>query len=392
MCPKLRVLQVIPYLSPAFGGSVSVLRQLATELAKKGHDVTIITSDFRFDKRYSAAIEESGVKVISFRTTANLGLFIHTPSINTWLRKNIRNFDIIHMHNFRSCQNSSVCHFAKKNKIPYIIQAHGSVLPFFEKQGLKRLFDLVWGKKILQNASKAIALTDTEVEQYLSMGVPKSRIQIIPNGLDLSEFTHIPPRGEFRSRYGISENEKILLFLGRIHKIKGIDLLINAYAELVKETGDVRLVIAGPDDKFLSVITEQIDYLKLPKKPLFTGPLYGQDKLSAYVDADIFVLPSRYEALPMTLLEAMICGTPVIISDNCGCGRILKDTGSGSIMNFSHIQDFIQEVSRILNNPFAAKKVALDGQQYVRDNFSWDRIIHDFEVVYEECGSDEKTL
>jgi glycosyltransferase involved in cell wall biosynthesis len=387
---EMKILQVTPFFSPKFGGSVTVLYQITSELAKKGHHITILTSDFGFDDQYTNDLKGYGVKVIPFRTIINFGYFIYTPSINMWLRENIKDFDVIHIHNFRSYQNNCCLFYAIENNIPVIVQAHGTVLPFFEKQGLKKIYDLVWGKKILQYTSKAIALTDIEANQYLTMGVLKNKIEVIPNGLDLLQFSDLPKRGGFRSKYGISDNEKIILFLGRIHKIKGIDLLINAYADLVREAGDVRLVIAGPDENYLSVITNQINALNLPVKPLFTGPVYGRDKLSAYVDADIFVLPSRYEAFPMTLLEAMVCGTPVIVSDNCGCEKMLENAGCGSIVNFTDIQDFTCQARKVLNDPVNSKKAALEGQRYIRNNFGWDRIIHNFEVLYAECGSDGK--
>jgi len=388
----MRILQVIPFFSPKFGGSVAVPYQVSMELSKRGHEVTILTTDFGFDWEYAKTIQGHNVKVIPFRTIVNFGLFIYTPSINTWLRENIRNFDIIHMHNFRSYQNNRVCHFSIKNCIPYIVQAHGTVLPFFEKQNLKKVYDIVWGHKILKYSLKVLALTDIEAEQYQVMGVPKSKIRIIPNGLDLSEFSPLPKRGEFRTVYNIPEEEKLILSLGRIHKIKGIDLLISAYSELVKEVGDVRLIIAGPDEHYLSVITDQIKELNLQKKILFTGPLYGRDKLSAYVAADIFVLPSRYEAFPMTLLETMICGTPVIVSDACGCEKLLNNAGCGSIVNFNDVQSFTRCAREILDNPLIFKKAALAGQRYISENFSWNRIIHDIEEVYEEGGFDGKKI
>ena len=150
----MKILQVILFFSPKFGGSVTVPYQLSKELSKRDHDVTIITTDFGFDSEYAKSIEGYGVRVIPFRTIVNFGPFIYTPSIKPWLRENIRKFDVIHMHDFRSYQNIVIHSFAMKYGIPYIVQAHGSVLPFFEKQNLKKLYDFVWGNKILKNASK----------------------------------------------------------------------------------------------------------------------------------------------------------------------------------------------------------------------------------------------
>ena len=155
----MKILHICPFFSPKFGGSVAVSYQLSKELAKKGHAVTIITSDFNFDKDFAKDVEDYGVEIIPFRTVKNFGLFIYTPSIKKWLRNNAKTFDVFHMHEYRSYQNSIACHYAIKNRIPYIIQPHGSVLPFFEKRMLKKIYDIYWGKQILENASKHIAST-----------------------------------------------------------------------------------------------------------------------------------------------------------------------------------------------------------------------------------------
>ena len=168
----------------------------------------------------------------------------------------------------------------------------------------KTALDLLISSRIIQNASKIIALNQREADQYKKIGVSQNKIAIVPNGLDLLKYSVMPLKGTFRKRFGISTNEKIVLYLGRIHQIKGIDILIKAFAEVVLKLDNVKLVIAGPDDGFLFEVESLIKILKIGKKVLFVGPLFGNEKLEAYVDADVYVLPSLYEAFPMGLLEA----------------------------------------------------------------------------------------
>ena len=118
--------------------------------------------------------------------------------------------------------------------IPYILQARGSVMPFFEKIILKKCYDFKWGNKILRDSSKVIALTQFERSQYMEMSVPEDKIRIVPNGIELDKYNDIPIKGEFRTKFQIDASEKIILYLGRIHKIKGINLLIRAFADSVK--------------------------------------------------------------------------------------------------------------------------------------------------------------
>jgi glycosyltransferase involved in cell wall biosynthesis len=257
-------------------------------------------------------------------------------------------------------------------------------LPFFAKQRLKRVYDQVWGNNILKDASKVIALTRTEADQYKKMGVDENKIEIVPNGIDLSEYDNLPERGEFRRKYLIRDDEKIILYLGRIHKIKGVDLLVKAFADLIKESDDVRLVIAGPDDGFLSTLSGQIEDLKIDDKILFAGPMYERDKLEAYVDADVYVLPSVYETFPVTVLEACACGTPVIITDRCGIVDIVERVGHVVEYEYGGAQ-LRDAVFEVLSDDGLRRRFGEEGQRLVRAEFGWDGIVKSVEELYKDC-------
>jgi glycosyltransferase involved in cell wall biosynthesis len=378
----LKILQVVPFFTPARGGSVIVPYHLSKELATKGHEITVITTDFEFDKDYANSLEEEGVNVVHLHCIANIGLFLFSPGMKKWLRNNIKKFDIIHMHNYRSYQNNVVYRFAKKFDVPYILQAHGSILPFFAKQRLKKLYDWVWGYKLLKYTSKVIALTTTESQQYKKMGVNEDKIEIVPNGINPSKYNNLPKRGEFRSKYSIGRDEKIILYLGRIHKIKGIDLLVQSFADLTMELDNVRLVIVGPDDGYLSTLIKIIKHSKIDDKVIFTGPLYETDKLEAYVDADVYVLPSMYETFPMTVLEACACGTPVIVTDRCGIADIV-DGKVGYVVEFDKDQlgDAILE---LLGSDDLRAELGGKGKKLMKEEFGWDGIVRKVEKIYEK--------
>ena len=143
----MKILQVIEFFNPKFGGSVNVCFNLSNELAKLGHEITIITTDMEFDEKYAESIKRDGVKVLNFKCIFNLSSFLYSPSMKKWLNSHIKEFDIIHIHNFRTYQNILIQKYAKKFNIPYILQAHGSLPLIIEKRGLKRLYDLLWGGK-----------------------------------------------------------------------------------------------------------------------------------------------------------------------------------------------------------------------------------------------------
>ena len=373
----MRILQIVPFFSPERGGSVIAPYYLSKYLAKRGHEVTIYTTDYQIDSDYVQSLED--VRVVPFHSIANIGMMLISPGVSSQLKKEINDFDVIHMHNFRSYQNIIAHHYAKKYGIPYLLQAHGSVLPFFQKQILKKLYDWVWGYRILRDASKVIALTNTEAEQYKKMGVNEDKVEIIPNGIDLKNYENLPPKGMFKQKYRIND-EKIILYLGRIHQTKGIDLLVDTFADLSKELKDVRLVIAGPDDGFSSTLKKQIDDLYINDRVLFTGPLYGRDKLEAYVDADVFVNPRADEIFGLVFLEANACGTPLICSKGCGIANVIDGkTGFAVHNDKDQLQDVI---SKILSDEELKVRFGRKGKMLVRKEFGWDKIVRKVEKVY----------
>jgi len=385
----MKILQVIPYFAPAwhYGGPVSAAYNLSKELVKMGHSVTVYSTDVPTPE-YRIKENEETIDRINIRRFKNLSngiaskhkIFLSLSMISA-IRNNLKEFDIVHMLEYRTIQNVIARHYAKKHRIPYILQAHGSVETYFQKGALKRLFDCIWGYRILKDASRLIALTSAEAKQYQTMGVSEDRIIIVPNGINLSEFENLPQRGEFRRKYGLNHNLKIILYLARINRIKGPDLLVKSFAELSKEMADVKLVITGPDDGYLPILRKLLKELGSEEKVLFTGPLYGRDKLEAYADADVYVLPSRYETFPVGVLEACACGVPVIVTDRCGIADII-DGEAGLVVPYDeeHLQ---RALIRILGDDKIRLQFGERGKLLVREKFNWGKIAEQVEAVYQ---------
>jgi len=335
----MKILQVIPYFYPAkvFGGPVEVVHSIGKELAKKGHEVVVFTSDAR-DRENRIGVETAEIDGMTVRYHRNLSMFLVKqfnlfilPEFWRSLGSSLTSFDVIHLHEYTTHQNVVVRKLAKKYGVPYILQVHGS-LPKISRQYRKWMYDVLFGNKLLNDASKVVALSQTEAKQYRDMGVPEEKIVIIPNGIALSEYTNLPPKGSFKKKFSISNEEKLLLYLGRINKVKGIDLLARAFAALVDKMDCVRLAIVGPDDGYLAELKNLINTLEIEDRVVIAGPLYGREKLSAYVDSDVYVLPSRYEAFSITVLEAMACGIPIILSEKCNISESVRNK-TGLIVN-----------------------------------------------------------
>ena len=373
----MKILQVTNLFSPVHGGSAEVPYHLSRELVKRGHEVTVYTSDSKLSRDYINSIPE--VRVHSFKTWLGLAKFYMTPGIIRNTREEIKHLDIIHMHNYRTFQNIVVHYYAKKYGIPYVLQAHGSLTTFFQRRRLKRTFDGIWGYGLLKDASKVIAVSQMEDKQYKSMGIGEDKFEIVPNGIDLSEFENLPQRGGFRKNYNLSSDQKIILYLGRIHKIKGLDLLAKAFAQVLNDF-DVKLVITGPDDGYLPTLIRLIKELEIEEKVLFTGPLYGEDKLEAYVDADVYVLPSFYEIFGITVLEALACGIPVIITDRCGIADVINGQ-AGLVVPYDKEQ-LQHALLHMLGNVKMRQQFGEKGKLLVCEKFDWEKIAEQVESVY----------
>ena len=370
-----------------------VVKTISEKLVERGHEVVVYTSNFNRPNIQSETEHSNEVVVHFFRNvkpsvTRRLNVFVNASMIQT-VREQLRSFDIIHLHEYRTFQNIVLHHYATKYGVPYVLQAHGSLPRIVAKQRLKWIYDVFCGYRLLRDASKVTALSQVEAQQYRDMGVPEEKIEVIPNGINLSEYTNLPHKGFFKKKFSIDGDEKIILYLGRIHKIKGIDFLVKAYAYLTKNMrhDDAILVIAGPDDGYLREVKSLVNSLGLNNKLLFVGPLYGRDKLKAYVDADLYVLPSRYETFPVAVLEAYACGKPVIASRVGGLKDLVINGVTGLLVEPGDVHRLANFIRFLLNDDERAEEMGLRGKQLVKENFTVEKVVDRLENLYRDIGN-----
>jgi glycosyltransferase involved in cell wall biosynthesis len=328
----MKILQITPVFYPACkrGGIVTAVYNLSKELSRRGHDITVYTTD-NFDKnnRIKAHyLEIKHIKIYYFLNLSNelawdniflpLGMFIR-------IILNSNNFDLIHLQDYRFIPHIAAYISSKLYGIPYVYQPRYSYATFFQKGFLKRIFDITFGHRILQNAKMLIAQLPSEAREYECLGIQNEKIAIIPNGFDMHELLEVPDKGMFRAKYGIGNECKIVLYLGRIDRIKGVDILIESFAEITKKIENALLIIIGPDAGHLKNVKELIGTLALEHHVLLLGPILGKDKMAAYVDSNVYVMPSMYEGLSIAPLEAYACNTPIILTDRCGSAQWMAD-------------------------------------------------------------------
>jgi len=388
----MKILQVTNFFKPSWeaGGIARVAYEISKNLVKEGHEVTVFTTD-GFKSRLkiikNKPIDVDGINTYYFRnlsnylTKRNIVIPYYLPFI---ARIKIKDFDVIHIHEHRTLLAVIVHYYSKKYNIPYVLQAHGTLPNTIGKQNQKKIFDILWGNEILKDASKLISVSNTEVDQYLQMNVPIEKMVVIPNGIDIDSLSSLPEKGSFRARYHINQKH-IILYLGRLHKIKGIDFLLRSFVELAKDIDDSVLILAGPDDGYKDKAKEQIHELGLEKKVIFTGYMGPMDKISAYLDAEILVYPSSFEIFGLVPFEAIMYDTPVIVTDDCGCSEFIKRASCGYLVKYGDVIDFKCKMRLMLENPEVGSKFVENGQKYIKSNLTWPLICKKIETLYENC-------
>ena len=390
----MRILQVTNSFKYAWssGGVARVAYDLSVGLTKHGHKVTVFSTDKglsynKFDK--NRAITVDGIETYYFDNLSNAlaktGIAIPLYAALA-IREKRKEFDIIHIHEPRRIMNILVYRYAKKYNIPYVFQAHGA-LPHSKgltKRILSWLFDCFFTRQFLRDASSVVALTTAEVKQYRAFGVPKEKIEIIPNAISLDEYTQ-RNNGAFRKKFHIPETQKVVLFLGRINEIKGLDTLIKAFARVTEQISDVTLVIVGPDDGYLGQVRALIASFKIDGNVVISGALYGNDKIEAYFAADIYVLPSRYETFPISLLEAFACSKPAIVSNVESMSDLIVNGETGILVKSQDVDDLSFAIISLLNDESKAKEMGKKGRSYLEENLTIDKIISKVEQLYQKC-------
>lgn len=375
------------YPAQTWGGPVKSVNRISKELIKRGHQVTIYCTNLlnKKHKIQTGTFERNfnGIRVVYFNTwnlpwwPGTLGP-IWLPDLNACLKREMRSFDVVHVHGYRSPIIPPIVRAAKQENIPIVTQPRGTLSIVVNSILVKHIYDCLIGRLEIKNISALIALQESERQQALAHGIPGERIEIIPNGIDLRDRDLLPEKGSFRRKYSLAPNRRVILFLGRINKKKGVDMLIEAFDRLKRM--NAQLVIAGPDDGHLSEVQKLIKKYNLRDNVKFLGLLSGTDVLSAFQDADLFVLPCRNDTFPNTIMESCLVGTPMVITDRCEIAHLVKDRVA-KVVPFD-AQAFADAMELMLTDRRLYDNYRSNCSTVVVDTFSLQHEVDCIEAVY----------
>lgn len=310
----MRVGHVVSSLDRRTGGVAAAVIGLAASQARSGMDVSVVSSFNAGDQSHAAADElrAAGVTVDLVGPAARRFMGWHQQN-SAATQALVDRVDLVHIHALWEDIQHHAMRNARRAGRPYVVSPHGMLATWSLRQrSLKKsIYMKLRLRRNLDAASAIHFTTQEEARQAKELALrPGSIIEGL--GLDLAEFTDLPPAGTFRDRYPQLAGKTITLFMSRIHPKKGLDLLVPAFAR----SGGDALVIAGPEDgDYGNIIRELVRAHGLTDRVVFTGMLHGRDRVAALADADLFVLPSYQENFGIVVPEALAAGTPAVVSD-----------------------------------------------------------------------------
>ena len=214
-------------------------------------------------------------------------------------------------------------------------------------------------------------------------GLPYEKINVVPNGVNLTLFNGIERDYDFRRRFAM-DNEKIILFIGRLVYEKGIQTLIAAMPKILANYHDSKLIIAGKGG-MINELRAQVNSLGLGNKVYFTGYLGSKDVQKMYKCADVAVFPSTYEPFGIVALEGMLSGTPVVTSDIGGLNEIVEHGVNGMKSYAGNPNSLADSILALLFNPELCKTVSKNAKEKVKAQYNWTKITEDTHLTYEKA-------
>lgn len=366
-------------------GIARSVASLANHLVQSGHHVALFVPSYR-GKGVATGLLRGDVEVVTapgywfFR----LGL---SPGLKRILHARISEFDVVHTHSLWMLATHYATLAARGSGVPIVASIQGFLDPWaLAKSRLRKLLvSTAFQKWDLACANTVHAVTEYEVAHISGYVTPKT-VAIIPNGVDDSvlkvmsrdrerDHTDEVMRGNSLTR------KKIVLFLSRLHFKKGLDLLLQAWQRIVSHFADWMLVIAGPDDGYAEFVSQYIESHRLHETVRVLPPCYGDRKLMILGAADVFVLPSRSEGLPMALLEALGAGKPVVYTTGCYFPEAAQ-AGAG-IEVPPDVDAVGQALTRIMSlDADERKTMGARGHELVRSKYTWRHVASQFEQLY----------
>ncbi len=381
----MNIIQVVPRFPPAIGGMEEHVYQISLELSRRGHTVSIITSN-DIDGKTSPCKEE----VMNEMQVYRYPLFMPKTFREFWLIPDIlRGFqrleaDLVHAHGYRCLSSCIAIYLARLKHTPTIFTPHG-IYPkrTFANMLIKSFFDHTLGRLLLRLPDRIIALTEHNRQLLLQRGASPNKIVSVPNGVNFDEYANLQ-RSE-RILDDLCTEGPVLLYVGRIDWNKQLEKVIFSMPLILKEFPRAKFVIIGPDyANYASNLMNLAGKLKVEDSLVVVGKVSREKLLEFYSIADVFLLPSSYEGFGLSMLEAISSKIPVIVSSSGGPGDILNHGVNAMLLKSVTPMEIFSFVNTILTDHNLRKAVVKNAFELVKGRYTWKAVVNKLELVYRQ--------
>lgn len=371
------------------GGIARVVHDLSHRLIKDGHEVHVITykegnvGDYENDKGVHVhRVNNYMINPNNFIDWIMQLNFNMIAKANELMEKEGK-FDVIHAHDWL------VTYAAKTLKnsynIPIVATIHATESgrnSGIHDEMQRYINDTEW---LLTYEASEVLVNSNYMKNELQrlFGLPFEKINVVPNGINLTAFNGIERDYDFRRQYA-ADNEKIILFLGRLVYEKGVQHLIAAMPKILANYHDAKLVIAGKGG-MMDELREQVNHLNIANKVYFTGYLNGKQVNKMYKAADISVFPSTYEPFGIVALEAMLAGVPTVVSDVGGLNEIVEHRVNGMKSYAGNANSLADSILSLLYDPQLCSNCVKQAKLKVKKEYNWNKIAQDTYFIYQKA-------
>jgi glycosyltransferase involved in cell wall biosynthesis len=311
--------------------------------------------------------------------------------LNRWLALHVADYDVVHIHALFSFSSIAAAYWARKRQVPYVVRPLGTLNRWGMKnrrRWLKRFSLRFLERRVLEGAAAIHFTSEQERLEAAELGIT-NRPVVIPNPLDRGDSAAAPARGILRSEHPDLANRMWILFLSRLDRKKGLDLLLPAFARLRSQRPDVALVVAGDGDPdFVAGLRRQAAALKIDRDIIWTGFVTGEEKRAAFVDSDLFVLPSYSENFGVAVLDAMAFGLPVVVSDGVAIHGEISEAKAGLVIPCDETALF-QALISLVEDADLRLSLGRNGRSLSRE-FSVEKVVAKLLQLYAQVGEPGK--
>lgn len=391
----MKVLLVVPYLAPVYGGPAKSVRELAEGISQAGINVDVITTNAnglsKLEVPLNVWVQEKHYRIRYFSCWHQDDFIISFP-LARWLLQHGQQYDIINTHTIFSTVILPVLWICQWRRIPYVVHPHGMLETWAlaYKAWKKRPYYWLFERPGLQQASLVRVLSATEANnvKFLKLKT-QPPLLIVPNAIHHHEFEQLPSPTLFHQQFPQTQGKTLILFLGRIDPKKGLDLLAPAFAQAQARFPQTHLIVAGPDTiGFLPKARSFFAQAGCLEAVTFTGMLTGPLKLAALAAASIYVAPTYSEGFSMSVLEGMASGLPCVITTGCNFPEAAAAEAAHVVA--IDAEAIAAALITCLENPAAAEKMGDRARQFIFENHTWKqaatRLIKAFETITQTAG------